>query len=95
MEGLKDKRALEIFGFSDIHTINKSLYETAMEFSGTVLVMTDFDPEGEKIAKKLSPLLTKAGCGVDKPNRKRLRKLFIKNKINTVESLKKLKDSCP
>jgi len=91
VEGKRDKIALEIFGFSDVHIINKSLYETASEFTGRILVLTDFDPEGEKIAKKLSDILIKVGCRVEFVKRKKLKTLFIKNKINTVEGLKKLR----
>ncbi len=92
VEGIKDKKALETFGFSDVSTINrnKGLYDVAMGFNGEVLVFTDFDPGGEKIAKKLSELLRKTGCRVDTNTRRKLRRLFIKNKINTVESLKRL-----
>lgn len=87
VEGIRDKKALEALGFSRIHVINESFYETAMKFSGTVLVLTDFDPEGEEIARKLSVLLRKTGCHVNSILRKKLRRLFIKNKINTVEAL--------
>ncbi|UCG95788.1 MAG: toprim domain-containing protein [archaeon] len=92
VEGIKDKRALEKMGFSDAHTINrnKGLYELAARFTGKILVLTDFDPEGEKLAKKLSELLKKTGCKVDSSNRQRLRRLFLKNKINTVEGLRNL-----
>ena len=93
VEGIKDKKALETFGFSDVSTINrnKGLYDVAMSFNGKVLVFTDFDPGGEKIAKKLSELLRKTGCIVDTNTRRKLRRLFIKNKINTVECLERLK----
>ncbi len=91
VEGMRDRKALESFGFSKIHVLNSSLYETAMKFHGRVLVLTDFDPEGEEIAKKLSVLLEKAGCRVDYVRRKKLKNLFIKNKVNTVEGLKNLK----
>lgn len=90
VEGTKDKRVLVSFGFSNVHTINKSFYETAESFKGNLLILTDFDPEGEEIAKKLSLLLVKFGCNVDVSSRKKLRSLFIKNKINTVEALQKL-----
>ncbi|MCK4634954.1 MAG: hypothetical protein KAT37_03710 [Candidatus Aenigmarchaeota archaeon] len=93
VEGIKDKKALEEFGFSDVSTINrnKGLYDVAMSFKGEVLVFTDFDSEGEEISKKLSELLRKTGCRVDTNTRRKLRRLFIKNKINTVEGLKRLK----
>jgi 5S rRNA maturation endonuclease (ribonuclease M5) len=93
VEGIKDKRALETLGFSDVHTLNRNrgLYELAARFKGKILVLTDFDPEGEKLAKKISELLKKTGCSVDAGNRRRLRRLFLKNKINTVEGLGKLR----
>ncbi len=90
VEGIRDKKVLDRLGFSDVRKINGSLYDFAMKFSGSVLVMTDFDPEGEKIAKKLSVLLTKAGCRVERAKRNKLRRLFIKNKVNTVEGMRRL-----
>ncbi|HDI02786.1 MAG TPA: hypothetical protein ENF95_01480 [Candidatus Aenigmarchaeota archaeon] len=92
VEGIKDKRALKIFGFSDVHVLNKKkgLFEFSSEFKGRVLVLTDFDPEGERIAKKLTELLLKVGCKVEREERNKLRRLFLKNKINTVESLRKI-----
>ena len=92
VEGIKDKKALEMFGFSNVHILNKKMghFEFSSEFSGRVLVLTDFDPEGEKIAKKLIELLLKVGCKVEMKERDKLRALFLKNKINTIEGLRKI-----
>ena len=75
-----------------MHVLNKKkgLFEFSSEFKGRVLVLTDFDPEGERIAKKLTELLLKVGCKVEREERNKLRRLFLKNKINTVESLRKI-----
>lgn len=89
VEGKRDKKALEELGFSKVYTINrnKGLYDVVSDFYGKVLVLTDFDPEGEKLEKNLSELLVKNGCEVDTKNRRKLRRLFLKNKINTIEGL--------
>ena len=92
VEGKRDKVALKNLGFEKVWTINrnKSLYYVASGFEGSVLVLTDFDPEGEKLAKKLTRYLVKMGCKVDKKKRKKLRRIFLKNKLNTIEGIKKL-----
>lgn len=93
VEGRRDKAALERFNFKKIKVLNKgkSLYSLAEKFRvGGIIILTDFDPEGEEIAKKLTKILVKLGVRVDVKDRKMLRALFLKNKINTIEGLKKL-----
>ena len=93
VEGRRDKAALIDLGFRHVTVLNnsKGFYEISEKFIGKeVLILSDFDSEGEEIAKKLSEVLVKVGAKVDRIDRKKLRRLFIKNKINTVEALKKL-----
>ena len=92
VEGARDKSALMNIGFHDVHTINrnKGLYDISYTFEGEVLVLTDFDPEGEKLAGKLTKYLTKLGCKVKKRKRSQLRRIFLKNDINTIEGIKRI-----
>lgn len=55
----------------------------------TTLVLTDFDPEGERLAKKLDEYLRSVGCQTNKNARNRLRILFLKNKLTTVQGLRR------
>jgi len=87
VEGKRDKQALCSFGFTKVFALNgKNLYEFAAQTpKSDTIILTDFDSEGDELAKKLSLFLNS-----DTYSRKKLRTLFIKNKINTVQSLKKL-----
>ncbi len=86
VEGKRDKQALCSFGFTKVFAINgKNLYEVGQQHTEQTIILTDFDSEGEELAQKLTLFLRS-----DAYSRKKLRELFIKNKINTVQSLKKL-----
>ncbi|MCD6477651.1 MAG: toprim domain-containing protein [Candidatus Aenigmarchaeota archaeon] len=93
VEGRKDKISLEELGFKKIVVLNNysGFFDVVSKIKDEeVLILTDFDPEGEEIAKKIRGLLIKMGKNVDVRDRKKLRKLFIKNKLSTVEGLKRL-----
>jgi 5S rRNA maturation endonuclease (ribonuclease M5) len=87
VEGKKDKRALYSLGLRNIIAINgKPLVETANDVknavsgTGGVVILTDFDREGRKLAARLRVLLQRLKIH---PNT-RLRKMlmsFGKNKI--------------
>lgn len=88
VEGKRDKEALCSLGFTKVFAINgRALIEVAGKTKEQTIVLTDFDSEGEELAQKLSLFLR-----ADSYSRKKLRSLFIKNKINTVQSLKKVND---
>lgn len=89
VEGKKDKKILCSFGFIDVNTINKGLYETANKFENKeVIVLTDFDKEGQRIARKLNIFLQSLNCKVDRITRMKLKIIFSKLKIKTIEELK-------
>ncbi|MBI4017971.1 MAG: hypothetical protein HY366_03430 [Candidatus Aenigmarchaeota archaeon] len=97
VEGRRDAEALNALGFARVLVINrgKSLYDFSLDaktISGarTVLVLTDFDPEGERIDKELEEYLRSVGCRTDKSARARLRILFHKNKLTTVQGLRNI-----
>jgi 5S rRNA maturation endonuclease (ribonuclease M5) len=92
VEGKNDKRVLERIGFKNIITLNqgKSLYDTIEKVKGGVIILTDFDRKGNELSKKLKLFLRCIDCKVDALSRKRLKELFMKNKLTTIQSLKKL-----
>lgn len=97
VEGRRDREALHGLGFTRVLMVNrgKGLYDfsvDAKEINGekTVIILTDFDPEGERIAKKLESYLSSVGCHTDRAARERLRVLFRRNKLTTVQGLRNL-----
>lgn len=91
VEGKRDKNVLSKLGFKKIFVLNKSrgFYNLSEKLKDKeVLILTDFDPEGEKIAKRLSKILVRMNSTVKRNPRNKLRKLFLMNKINTIEGLK-------
>lgn len=91
VEGKNDSKALYSFGFKKIHAINgKGLYDFAFNIAEKeIIILTDFDKEGSQITKKLTLFLQANNCKVDKITRTKLKKLFIKNKINRIQDLKR------
>ncbi len=95
VEGKNDVRALKSLGLTDIIPINgKPLIETVHKIIGLkgytqgVVILTDFDSQGQKIAAKLEFLLRKYGVH---PN-SRIRCCFMDlgwNKIEDLNSLQK------
>ena len=88
VEGKKDKAMLKTLGFTKIITLNKKgLYESVSKYEEEkIIILTDFDEKGEELAKKLELFLRKS----DKRSRNKIRKLFRKNNITTVEGLRKI-----
>jgi len=94
VEGKKDRNILLSFDFTKIITINHGLYETAEEISKTnreIIVLTDFDKEGNLIARKLTLFLQSFNCKVDIITRKKIGLYFAKLRIKTMEELKILR----
>jgi len=92
VEGKRDKEVLYSFGFTKIFTINKGLYETAEKFEGKkIIILTDFDQEGRKIAKKLNLFLQSLGCKVDRETRRKIGLMFTRLRIKKIEELKSLR----
>ena len=88
VEGKRDRRALCLFGFTKIITIEKGLYETVEDIKGKeVIVLVDFDPEGKKIARKLNLFLQSLGYKVDTETRRKIGLMFTKMKIKKIEEL--------
>lgn len=93
VEGKRDKRALRLFGFTKIITINHGLYETVEDIKGKeVIVLTDFDAEGKEIAKKLNVFLQSLGYKVDRETRRKIGFLFTGMRIRKIEELRGVKN---
>lgn len=89
VEGKRDKKVLCLLGFEKIITLNKGIYETTEELKEReVLVLTDFDPEGREIAKKLNLILQSLGFRVDKETRRKVGFMLTKLKIRKIEELR-------
>ncbi len=87
VEGKHDKEVLKRLHFTKIITLTgKSLSEFEKYREEKVIILTDFDEEGERIAKKLELFLPRR----DDIVRKKLRILFKKLNIYTIESLRKI-----
>jgi 5S rRNA maturation endonuclease (ribonuclease M5) len=82
VEGKRDLKALKMFGIENVVEMKGRKYHDIAEhlsesYTGVVLLM-DFDPEGEAIFRKLSRVLETYGLKTDTSFRERLRELGIR-----------------
>lgn len=96
VEGSHDKKTLRALGYkkailvgSKISLIKLANF-TAKRFTKMV-VLTDFDEEGEIRARKLSRLLANRNIEVKEFYRSRFRKLLKTSKLSTIEGIYRLK----
>ncbi|MEM5790592.1 MAG: toprim domain-containing protein [Candidatus Aenigmatarchaeota archaeon] len=92
VEGKKDREAMEKLGFKNIVEIsgkNFSLILNEIEEKNKVVILTDFDNEGEEMAKELSKFLISHGFKVDCIERKILRDLLCIKKIEELKFILK------
>jgi len=91
VEGKRDKQVLYSFGFTNVHTIDKGLYELSEKFEKKeIIILTDFDKEGKEISKKLS-LFLQIRNKIDRQTRRKVGLLLSKLNIKTIEELKSLR----
>jgi 5S rRNA maturation endonuclease (ribonuclease M5) len=84
VEGMKDRRALSALGFTNIITLNKSLFEVVEGIGERrVAILTDLDAEGKKLYVALKDHLNRRGIFVDDT----LRNLLQKTELRQVEGL--------
>ena len=89
VEGKRDKRVLCLLGFKKIITLNKGIYETTEELKEKeILILTDFDPEGKKIASELNRILQSLSYKVDRETRRKIGFMFTRLKIRKIEELR-------
>jgi 5S rRNA maturation endonuclease (ribonuclease M5) len=82
VEGKRDLKALRMFGVENVVDMKGRKYhdiaeELSESYTGVVLLM-DFDPEGETIFRKLSKVLELYGLKIDTSFREKLRGTGIK-----------------
>jgi 5S rRNA maturation endonuclease (ribonuclease M5) len=86
VEGLKDVRALNVLGITNILSLKKPLYAVVEEIAAVakeVVLLTDLDGEGKKLYNVLARDLQKHGVKVDN----KLRELLFKTPLRHVEGL--------
>ena len=96
VEGKKDRKALEPFGVKKILEISgKSLEDIIdkLKDEKSVIIMTDFDEEGEKKLSQLITFLTKYGIKADTSLRKKFKSLFKIQKFEELSSITKITKS--
>lgn len=87
VEGRRDREALYSFGFTNVLTIGRGLWETAETIEGDAVILTDFDAEGRRIAAQLNLFLRGRA---DQTTRRKVALLFAKLKIKAIEELKSI-----
>jgi len=95
VEGKKDKAALEKLGIGSILTIsgkdnNKLLDVLKKKNINRVIVLTDFDKEGEKRYKEILKVFEKNGIKTDSSIRGKFKQTFKINKIEELSTIAKL-----
>ena len=86
VEGIKDKRALESFGISNVISLKKSLFAVVEEVASKVdevVILTDLDSEGKDLYHRLSKDLQSHGVKIDN----KLREFLFKTKLRQIEGL--------
>jgi 5S rRNA maturation endonuclease (ribonuclease M5) len=95
VEGIKDKKQLEKIGLKEVFAISgKPVFAFVEELKKKglkkIVILTDFDDEGNKKAKELTKLLQLNKILVDQGMRRKFKSLFGVNKIEELNSLTKL-----
>ncbi|SNR70193.1 toprim domain-containing protein [Desulfurobacterium atlanticum] len=84
VEGKRDRTALEKFGIMNVYDLKGRNFHTFSEFiadkvnPSVVILLADFDPEGEEIAKKLKSVFCKYNLNVNTSFRESLRETGIR-----------------
>lgn len=87
VEGVKDKKALNSFGITNIITLNRPLFsvvENVAEKTKECAVLTDLDKEGKKLYSQLSKDLQRHGVKI---NNKFRNFLFKETQLRQIEGL--------
>lgn len=91
VEGRSDVDAIEDICPEEVIPLNgRPLYKVALEISKSydeVLVLTDFDAEGRKIAKKLNVFLERFGVVPKNSIRGRIKNIITKNGVSQIENI--------
>lgn len=91
VEGKSDASTLKDFGVEDTVPLNgKPLFRVASSLSKRtekVLVLSDFDKEGSKIAKKLNSWLESFGVVPKTKLRGRIKRIITKEGVSDIENI--------
>jgi 5S rRNA maturation endonuclease (ribonuclease M5) len=92
VEGKRDKNVLKKLGFKNIVSISgKSLHNFVESLTeDSIIILTDFDSEGERKAKKLSKLIRQRGIKINTVARKKFKSFFKVQKIEELKYITKL-----
>ena len=86
VEGIKDKKALERLGITNVLTLKKPLYavvEQIAQVTSEVVLLTDLDEEGKKLYHRLSRDLQKHRIKINN----KLREFLFKTKLRHIEGI--------
>ena len=84
VEGKNDRRALERFGFRNVRTLNKPLYQIVEEIDAEeVLILTDLDAHGRKLYHYFFHECARRGIKVNN----QLRQLLHFSEVRQIEGL--------
>jgi 5S rRNA maturation endonuclease (ribonuclease M5) len=86
VEGIKDKKALELLGIKNIMTLKKPLYaviEDIVETNKECIILTDLDKKGREIYSKLVSRLKHFGVKIDDS----FREFLFKTKLRQIEGI--------
>jgi 5S rRNA maturation endonuclease (ribonuclease M5) len=93
VEGAKDVKQLKILGLKRIYAIaGKPIHKVAEEISkhyNSVVILTDFDEHGSKIANLLSQILISYGVKINNKIRNKFKTVFGVHKIEEIKSYTK------
>ena len=92
VEGKHDEKALAPYCSVIVKMCGRSLYGLATYVSeryGEVIILTDFDKEGDSLAGKLNLLLVSLGVRIDTKTRARLKQQAIRLGASQIEALGK------
>jgi len=97
VEGKRDKRALNILGLTNVKDISGKPLDVFVEKVKTnnpksVIILSDFDEEGQKKEAQLTKLLQKDGIEVNSFMRRYIRKLLQIHRIEEIQFIKLLED---
>ncbi len=90
VEGKSDEEALEDFDIKNIVQLRgRPLYKVALSLKGhkEVLVLTDFDREGKKIAAKLNGFLEQFGVVPKNSLRRKIKNIITKKGVSQIENI--------
>lgn len=96
VEGKRDRQTLEKLGIENVVDLKGRKFHDVAEvltenFKGVVL-LTDFDPEGEEIFRKLNKILKNYGLKVDGSFREEMRQTGVKFVEELIKALRRRKN---